>query len=559
MIASGYFNSIGGDRKYNAETMSKYYSGILSRGVLQNYKDELAVVANGAMTVKVLSGKAYFTDGKWVENTTAYNLTLGPADVTLSRIDRIVLREDRSEGTRSVNIIIKKGTPATIPVAPTLDNDEHVEEISLAAIYVAKLTETITQANISDERPINSVCGFVHGLINQIDTETLFLQYDAVFNNWFQNIKDALSSTTLIRQYTSHYTTTTQDQTEIPINISQYNSSLDILNVFINGLKLIRGVDYTQTPGDSSKVILTVGLDVNQLVDFEVFKSVDGSEAESVVEQVYQLQNSVNLLERYIYYTTGTDDNVKLSNLCQEYFAAVDAPDQITIEIIGNNFAMSENPISGAGSSVNRYKWFEIGNADTTRHLTLDFAKCSKITLANAMANSLIMIGRNVTIRNLKMEVQAGSAVTFTESQRSEYYDCDIKMKGSGAMCFARCCGTFANNRVEVISQDDTSYCFQGTGVNFLRVIGGTYYAYTGDSTKMSAAFYVAPGLDSNIILMTNCNCPFVSKTGYFQANAIKIDSGKYALSGNIVGEAASIATGATGNNTGEIVASIAL
>ena len=40
-IRGGYYNSLNGDRKYNAETMSQYFAGLYKRGVLQNYKTNL--------------------------------------------------------------------------------------------------------------------------------------------------------------------------------------------------------------------------------------------------------------------------------------------------------------------------------------------------------------------------------------------------------------------------------------------------------------------------------------------------------------------------------------
>ena len=103
----GYFNSVGGDRKYDAETMSSYFSGIISKGVLQNYANKFQVLAGSGMTVRVSTGKAYFTNGQWVENDAIINLTLDISSSLLSRIDRIVLRRDNSDSARNVSIVIK--------------------------------------------------------------------------------------------------------------------------------------------------------------------------------------------------------------------------------------------------------------------------------------------------------------------------------------------------------------------------------------------------------------------------------------------------------------------
>ena len=37
MIKTGFFNSINGDRGYNADDMSDYFKGLLTDGVFKNY------------------------------------------------------------------------------------------------------------------------------------------------------------------------------------------------------------------------------------------------------------------------------------------------------------------------------------------------------------------------------------------------------------------------------------------------------------------------------------------------------------------------------------------
>ena len=107
-ILTGYFNSLNGDRKYNAETMSMYFSGLFTRGVLQNYKDKFVVKSKGGMKIEVPTGKAYFSDGKWIENTAPIIFNLDPSDVVLNRIDSIVLRKDKNETVRNTTIVVKK-------------------------------------------------------------------------------------------------------------------------------------------------------------------------------------------------------------------------------------------------------------------------------------------------------------------------------------------------------------------------------------------------------------------------------------------------------------------
>lgn len=159
-ILSGYYDSINGDRKYNASTMSKYFSGLFTRGVLQNYKGKFVVKATEGMSIKVPTGKAFFSDGKWIENTADITLTLDASDIVLNRIDSIVLRNDKNEAKRKAEIVLKKGTPAASPVPPGVEEtNSYVEELLICNIRVDKLTENITQSNITNTIPNTDVCG----------------------------------------------------------------------------------------------------------------------------------------------------------------------------------------------------------------------------------------------------------------------------------------------------------------------------------------------------------------------------------------------------------------
>lgn len=290
-LTYGYFNSVNGDRKYDAETMSKYFSGIISRGVLQNYGNSFQVFKNSGMIINVSTGKAYFSNGQWVENDAIIGLNLDAASVSLPRIDRIVLRKNTAEEGRNVSLVIKKGIPSSSPVVPSLENTDYVEEMSLCQIYVGANVSEIVQANITDERSNSALCGFTHQLFDQVDTTEIFAQYDDAFNTWFDDVKENFRSATLVRQYTSNYTTQTANETIIPINIPQFNINLDILNVYINGLKLVETVDYTKT---TTQITLILPVYTGTQIEFEVFKSVDTEDAETIVEEFAENVRVVN-------------------------------------------------------------------------------------------------------------------------------------------------------------------------------------------------------------------------------------------------------------------------
>ena len=286
----GFFNSVNGDRKYNADDISNYFLKLISNGVFATPSNAMQVQASAGMTVNVSAGWA-FINCKWLENTAEYPLTLDAADVVLNRIDRIVLR--LSESPRTMGIYIKKGIPASTPTPPELSRTKGtIWELSLAKIRINAGVTEITQAMITDERADADLCGWVTGLIDQIDTTNLFAQFTNAFNNWFSEIKDEVQSTTILRQYTSRYVTLSENEDNIPIGIPQYVENLDTINVFVNGMRLKKGTDYIINDTD---IVLTTALSVvGTPVDIEIFKSIDGDSATSVISLVYQLQLIVN-------------------------------------------------------------------------------------------------------------------------------------------------------------------------------------------------------------------------------------------------------------------------
>ena len=66
-VTYGFFDSVNGDRKYNAEQMSDYFKGIVTEGVFQHVDNGLQVIAGTGMTVKVKTGRAIIQN-RWVEN-----------------------------------------------------------------------------------------------------------------------------------------------------------------------------------------------------------------------------------------------------------------------------------------------------------------------------------------------------------------------------------------------------------------------------------------------------------------------------------------------------------
>ena len=191
------------DRVYLASQFAAYFASFIGNGVYASKSNKLQVVeqVTPGMAVSVLSGQGWI-NGYWYENTESISLAIDVADGVLNRIDSVVLRLGFSE--RNMWVAIKKGTPAINPSAPALIRNADYYELQLATIDVPASSIKITQAQITDTRMNQNVCGWVTGVVDQLDTTTLFNQFEAwynehttswqeQFNTWFETIQGQLS------------------------------------------------------------------------------------------------------------------------------------------------------------------------------------------------------------------------------------------------------------------------------------------------------------------------------------------------------------------------------
>ena len=175
-MRSGMFTSVNGDRKYTSTFFAEYFASFIGNGTFPNPSTNTQVLAESGMNVSVQPGKAW-VDGYILYVDNPQSLTLDLGDNLLPRIDKIVIRLDKIN--REIVLAVKKGTPATNPVAPNLQRDGDMHELGIANIYVAKGASTISQRDITDLRLNSSQCGIVKGTIEEIDTTALFNQYQS--------------------------------------------------------------------------------------------------------------------------------------------------------------------------------------------------------------------------------------------------------------------------------------------------------------------------------------------------------------------------------------------
>lgn len=173
------------DRMYQSDDFANYFATFISSGVFVTPVDQLKVIAKTGLTVIVKKGKA-FIDGHWYSLSADKEFILQPNITSYPQKCVICCVLDKNK--RDIHLELKQGVSDTLPV-----NDGTKHELILCEIDLGVGINTITDAMITDRRTDEKYCGFVSAIVKQIETGELFTQFETIFNNWFNTIKDKLS------------------------------------------------------------------------------------------------------------------------------------------------------------------------------------------------------------------------------------------------------------------------------------------------------------------------------------------------------------------------------
>lgn len=557
-ISSYFFNAVsdgqgGYDRVYNSEDVTSYLNKIVGNGVFPTPATQLQVSAGSGMQVIVGAGEGWI-NGHKIVNSAAYPIAIDAADALLNRIDSVIFYLDYT--LREMGIEVKKGTAASNPTAPALVRTAQRYEMCLAQIGVAKQITSITAAMITDTRGNTNICGYVAGLIQQLDTTGLWQQWDAEFDDWFTTVKDTLSTSTLLRKYEGNYTTATANERTFNISnyVPQYSYALDILEVRINGLTLTTN-EYSKS--GTNITLATPIAEAGVPVSFAVYKSVDGSDAETVIEQVAELQQVVNTIEQGVYIASGDDDNQKLSAIVKAFLSGDDDYRQLELAIYGDLACTEPSTVVGDIAY-----WFDFAVSNSTRRVKLDFSHASRIVIdANNSDEStdVLIYADRIEIANLQAAINniaAGNAIVGDATVEDSAFWLNGLAGQSGTIIGAEQ-GTFENCRISITAANGIAYGFSGNG-NILRLDNCEIIAYNASSASAeSVAVQVKGGETENVLIMDGCSCPIRARGGYKQSNVVKINSGFYCLTANILGKAAvKYSTGDGKTETGTMIVS---
>ncbi len=271
------------DREYTSGDFASYLDKIVGNGVFSNPSTNLQVMASSGMDIVVKAGQA-FIDGHKLVLDADMSFTLDNSDVLLDRIDRVVVYLDMTNSVMGIKV--KKGTPDSPAVVPDLVREPTLQEYCLANVRIAAQATAISQTAITDTRPDTQICGFVSALVEQVDTATLYAQYQTAYQQFYESTQEQLEAfmetlteelgvSTYIKEYRKQFTA--QNPLVVPLNMSNYTySSSDVIQVYINGLLGVVDVDYRINIAgeDASIVLLSLpSTTLTQDIDIRVFKA----------------------------------------------------------------------------------------------------------------------------------------------------------------------------------------------------------------------------------------------------------------------------------------------
>lgn len=197
-----FYNSVDGDRTYDADSFSDWLKKFFTTGV---FKDEMQVTASGGMGISVSGGYVNINGKVMMFDTTP--LTVGTADSRYYRIDSVIVERNDTLRQFAIKIVAGNTSIESTVEGVTPVRSGGIYQLVLARIKVKPGATAITQADITDTRADAELCGIVAGTVDAMDFTQFNAQFDAYlsqfkasqqadFETWFQGLQDVLDEDT---------------------------------------------------------------------------------------------------------------------------------------------------------------------------------------------------------------------------------------------------------------------------------------------------------------------------------------------------------------------------
>ena len=498
----------GYDRNYNADDLSDWLATVWETGVVKS-DEGLKVVASSGMTVNVNAGKACIL-GKPYNNTSLKSLTIGTAPTgSTARYDLVVLQYNNETGTRATRLLVKQnasisGVNDDEGIKNALTRSGKIFEICIAVIAVQPNATSIAQSNISDKRGNAKLCPWFTAVKGYDD------YYDAMVQSFEYTGTLASASATV--------------QTNISSKL--FNEKYSQIEVFTNGLKEPSSAYSVSTSGANIVIAFTASKASGAKINVCLDNYIDGEGMSTALASYNQWANAVATLQtagEYDYLCNGVNDNVQISNIVKALYSK-NFYNSMKLNIVGN-FGFTAMA-SGDGSTSNRFKLFDFGTfADAPKpRVVVDFSRCSEISVPIESGKYTFIFGGTVAEvvgANIYAEnTNSGTTIRIFDNSAKRIKAESCRFWASGYQnSLVAIHGTFTNCFANIANVTENSYCFLPASDGMVKINGGEYYAYTGDSTKKSA---VVGQSDPNAVsILYGVSAPTSARSGFYQTNSL--------------------------------------
>lgn len=173
-----------GDREYSSDEFAEFLATLFKPGVVvtANFGSGLQITESASlgMRVKFGAGEAFSSFGRNYVHDKDEEVTVPIASTLQDRTDSVAIQFNKSQ--REAFFVYKESDT-------TVTRTDSIFELQIAKILVPKNSTQITNANITDMRANESVCGYFspHGKLNAGDITTQFIA-------WFEDFKSKLGT-----------------------------------------------------------------------------------------------------------------------------------------------------------------------------------------------------------------------------------------------------------------------------------------------------------------------------------------------------------------------------
>lgn len=189
-VTYGFYNSLNGDRAYNAVQMSSIFDGIVVDGVLMNYGDAFRIGLASGMAVTVGIGRAWFNH-TWTLNDAILPVDIPPSELVLNRIDAVVIDIDTQNRVNTIKVV--SGAAAATPSKPVMIREAGHWQYPLCYISVRAGTMTIGLEMITNAIG-TSECPYATSPLQGITIDRLIAGWDIEWKAFMESQRDMMDN-----------------------------------------------------------------------------------------------------------------------------------------------------------------------------------------------------------------------------------------------------------------------------------------------------------------------------------------------------------------------------